>query len=498
MRYLFGDSSESDLDINYLAFLRDAVDFGVAILQADAGLAALRDKRGVREHEAGNASRSVEDFGRSASSLTEPLVKGDAPLNRCAASIAQATADAVKREVGRVKAQLQQELEQIDGETRALHDRSLQALAKLLAAHDLPGAVEQIAIRWAGSGFTARLTQRAKLGLEATLALDIPAGSMFAHELRVEKVGDGIEVHAPETAGWLKKEVKMVPHRLGRHFVTEVIVTPAGVSARVRTTHDPNVTTGGFDLAVSAKGDVTVARAGDPDGAFGTDERDLAILRAFAGKLEEAARALRTSRGAVVEAKIDAEALAAHQHPRVIVERLVASMAPIVAEIARRCPSPRELVLKRLLGGDRREEIFLPRSELVAKLEPLSIAQRHAFAPLGIVDDPGGAPDVHRAVTVQAPADMIMPAEASQPAIEIEAEPPPEPPPVEPPRTVRRTAPPPLPTLPKQMIQVSGTTPGPSSEATAAAVDAALRDLDDPDSGPISSAPRPERPPTGA
>jgi len=29
MRYLFGDSTDSALEINYLALLRDAIDFGV-------------------------------------------------------------------------------------------------------------------------------------------------------------------------------------------------------------------------------------------------------------------------------------------------------------------------------------------------------------------------------------------------------------------------------------------------------------------------------------
>src|SRR5256885_12370517 len=123
MRYLFGDSSESNLDVNYLAFLRDAVDFGVSVLQADAGLSGLRDKRVTRERAAEEASRSVEEFGRAATMLTDPLVKGDAPINRCAAAIAQATGEAVKREVGRVKATLTTELEQIDGETTRLRER---------------------------------------------------------------------------------------------------------------------------------------------------------------------------------------------------------------------------------------------------------------------------------------------------------------------------------------------------------------------------------------
>jgi hypothetical protein len=542
MRYLFGDSSESDLDVNYLALLRDAVDFGVAVLVADAGLIAAREKRLVRDKESVEAARSVEEFGKAAAALTEPLAAGDAPINRCAASIAHAAADAVKREVGRVRAQLQQELESLDGETRALRDRCAQALGKLLATHDLPGASESVTVTWSGVAFGAKLRQHASFGVDATLALDVPAGSFYAHELRVEKVGDGIELRAPETKGLLKKETKMVPQKLARYFVTEVSVLPRSTMVKVRATLDANAP--GFDITSSTVG-VKVERAGDPDGAFATDERDVPVLQAFVAKLEEAARALRINRGAITEVLVDGKPLATHDSPRVVVERLVAAMAPTVAEIARHCLSPRELVLKRLLGGDRREEIFLSRAELTQKLEPLSILQRQVFAPLGLAEEPRpnpppvrapspdivtSAPDPHRAVTVPAPADHELPVEAkrpvtpppavaapapappapappapeplppklpgppepeavaepaseldSSPSITIEADPPPARPtlpPLSAARPVKKTLPPPPPIAPAP-VSAPAATPPPDPEATAAAVDAALRDLDD-------------------
>ena len=51
-----------------------------------------------------------------------------------------------------------------------------------------------------------------------------------------------------------------------------------------------------------------------------------------------------------------------HAKPTLLVERLIATMAPVVQEIAARSQSPGELVLRRLLSGDRREEIFLSKA----------------------------------------------------------------------------------------------------------------------------------------
>ena len=67
-------------------------------------------------------------------------------------------------------------------------------------------------------------------------------------------------------------------------------------------------------------------------------------------------------------------------------------MAPIVQEIAARSQSPDELVLRRLLSGDRREEIFMSKSELKAKLEPLVNGSRSLFDPLWIQALPPASP----------------------------------------------------------------------------------------------------------
>jgi hypothetical protein len=53
-----------------------------------------------------------------------------------------------------------------------------------------------------------------------------------------------------------------------------------------------------------------------------------------------------------------------------------------VQEIAARSLAPGELVLRRLLGGDRREEIFVSKADLKQKLEPLDGTRRALFDPL--------------------------------------------------------------------------------------------------------------------
>jgi hypothetical protein len=84
----------------------------------------------------------------------------------------------------------------------------------------------------------------------------------------------------------------------------------------------------------------------------------------------------------LVEAWIDGEVMRTHAKPTLLVERLIATLAPVVQEISARSHSPGELVLRRLLSGDRREEIFMSKLELKNKVEPLQDANRALFDPL--------------------------------------------------------------------------------------------------------------------
>jgi hypothetical protein len=70
------------------------------------------------------------------------------------------------------------------------------------------------------------------------------------------------------------------------------------------------------------------------------------------------------------------------ESPRALVEKVIANVAPIVHEIATRSLAPGELVIKRLLGDSRREEVFVSKKELEQKIEALSPDLRAMFDPL--------------------------------------------------------------------------------------------------------------------
>ena len=80
-------------------------------------------------------------------------------------------------------------------------------------------------------------------------------------------------------------------------------------------------------------------------------------------------------------ATLDGNTLRGRFEPRDVCARLVAAYAPIVSEISRRSCAPNELMLRRDVGGGRREAVFITRAELRARLTRLPPSLRVLFDP---------------------------------------------------------------------------------------------------------------------
>ena len=230
---------------------------------------------------------------------------------------------------------------------------------------------------------------RALDNLMAMLDLEIPSSHTFSSVVRVDKLMERLEVHAPESGGFLRKEVKLRAQRLDKEFITAVVAGANETLIHLRTAADG--TGVGFDLAVPHNGvRVSLRRAGEGSELplFDLDETDSGKIRELKDKILNATADLRRQRRSLLEVALGDKPLADQRDPKVIVERLVAEMAPIVREIAKRSLAPTELVLKRQTGDGRREEIFVSRRDLQVKLRPLGKEARTVFAPLELGEPP--------------------------------------------------------------------------------------------------------------
>lgn len=407
MHYLYGDSSPSSLDHDFIEFLRECVDFCVAALLAD-------ERARLGAEEAAALRKAAESDGERLKQLSAAVtfaVQGassseDSPAARCGAEILRAAEQIVAAELERIGTTLRERVESLEAQASRERKGCFAGLEKFLLRCDFPNTIRSLELRLEGERYSALLKTTTDFGLSVAIELELPDDHPFAEPLKLDRVVDRVEVQAPDGGRLFHKEGKLRAQRLEKMFVTELVVRENEGSFRLRTAPS---SAQGLDVRLGAEG-VYLLRVPVRDGASETPLRasdtDAETLTSVLEKLAAVAPVDGLERKSLAEATLDDRPLNEHE-PATLVERVVSALAPIAQEIARRSPSPGELVLKRLLGDNRREEIFVTKAELRAKLEPLTPALRALFSPLGLTN--GGAQSVPPRVPPPVPGSAAPP-----------------------------------------------------------------------------------------
>lgn len=429
MEFLYGDSTPSPLTSNFLEFLRDALDFAVFVLNVDDEIAAIYERGRVTTRAAEEEIQRLETLGRVVVGAVEGVDKGDAEsdTSRCAAQVTAMATESVAAAVGTVREKLAGRRAELAAEEAAQRDACFKALETLLLPHSPPDSETAVrVVRGADRVYSAWRRGETPFGLRWRIDLGIPQGNVFATDAPMERLAAHVEIQAPEQAGWIKKEVKPRAHRLDRLVLTEVVDDGRLVTLRLRT---DAASEHGLDFDVDPKaGTVAATRAGakeDPSaGTFELQPADVSALVGIAEKVRAATEELTPTR--LVEATLgDKEARDASPYAG-LVAQLVALMAPIVQEVARHSLNSTELVLRRLISAERREEIFVAKTTLREKFTGLRPELRSLFGRLGLETLP---PPARRSTAPSAPDENDWPARAEL----TRSDPPPAPKPSRPP-----------------------------------------------------------------
>jgi hypothetical protein len=378
MAFLYGDSTPSPLESNFLEFLRDALDFAVLVLHTDANIAAIRERKEASARSAESEIERLQTFGRIVMAAIQDAPKGeaDSETTRCAAELAVTSANTVSASTDAVNRTLAEENAQADADEAAQREASFKALETLLLPHAPPEThITFLLERQADASYAASLLAEATMGLRWRIDLAIPEGHVFRSPAPIDKLAPQLEFNAPEETGWLKKEVKPRPQRVERFFLTEATDDGRRVTLKLRTVAGDS----GFELGVdlgSSRVDATKTSK-DGDVTFDLSDEDTLKLVALAEKMRASLAELQGER--LVEATFDSGEFRLHPVFKDVVGRLVTKMSPIVQEIARHSLTRTELVIRRLLSNERREEIFVTKTTLRDKYAELPREQRALF-----------------------------------------------------------------------------------------------------------------------
>ncbi len=370
-RILFGDSTPFPYGLDFLNALRAVVDSCVNMLSAQYAIdQAVKRSSQVEEGLKGERWR-LDSLLEAVRKAAAPFASGPTNLTSSAADVMAATRAIVERERTEVERRWSGELQQAARIVDDACGTAYQSLEALLLRNTPP----QTGVAWRlvadSEGYDVQVRLATRFGLEAQFGVAVPVEHAWNRPRRVADLAPGLALHAPKTI------------RLDRLYVSEAVVEPERVSVWLR--RSPRTGTG---VRISAIGESEEAEVqllddlGQPQGdVYELDGDERAEPFRLASALLDSTFDLALRRQLMVGAALDGNTLRGRFEPREVCARLIGAYAPIVSEISRRSCAPNELMLRRDLGGGRREAVFITRGELRARLSRLPPALRTLFDP---------------------------------------------------------------------------------------------------------------------
>lgn len=381
---MYGDSSPFPYGLDFLSSVRALVECGVAMLAAQSQIDDVVRRSSQLEEGWKGERWKFESLLEAVRKAATPFGNAAPRVTAAAAELLAAARTIVERETAEVERRWTAEMGGTERSIDEACSMASQALEELLLRHVPPQS--SLAWRLAADehGYDGRVLLTTRFGLEAHFGIAIPEAHAWARLKRVADLAPGTVVTAPR-AGKKSRVAEMHEVSLDRLVVTECLIDVKRIAFRLRRAARAGA---GYRFEVSTENGDTEMQLlddlGEPTGEvleLEVGQRD-SILR-LASAMLDSSFDLVLRRQLLIGASLDGAPLRERYEPREVCARLVGAYAPIVSEIARRS-APTELMLRKDLGGGRREAIFVTRAELRAKLTRLAPALKAIFEPLGL------------------------------------------------------------------------------------------------------------------
>ena len=392
MAHVYGDSTSFPYELDYIDLSRHAVDCAVQLFSAQHAIAAALERAGAsNQARVEEVSRITEMSQAVESALSQFLSSGSPETERVARRMLEGVSSTAGAEVVIIERQAADEAAHTKNIVARSAESAHRALEGFLLRHDLPGT--ELGLTWAAAGeqgYTGQIGVKTPFGISAAFSLAIPAEHVWGRPRRLSELAPGLEVHFPQQSGWLSKRVEMAPVKLDRMYMSAVKLDTASAEFRLR----KGATTGpGYRVLVNLNEEhqVVLQPLGedgmpDADAPLTLDGEDSAQMFRLCSRVVESMQGLSNMRRSMVSAEFDGHPLDEMTWPEGVGQRLIEQLAPVITEISRRSGAPGELVLRRDVGGGRREEMYVTKAELYEKVLVLPPTRRVAFEQLGLVD----------------------------------------------------------------------------------------------------------------
>ncbi len=378
--YRYGDGTPFPLDENFIETLTTAVETCTNAFLPLAELDTRRDRARDTRKGGDRESAKLAELERDVVAALATYLGDKKPATSLTAQLADKLVGTVKATIADTKKQIEARIAQTDGQAapRTAADGVVKALGAFFEAHTLPKAVWIMSWDARGAEVAADAVATAgRLAASFSLAVD-----SYRAPIRIDTLAEAVVVHMMKKGMFGK--AKPAPIDLGKYVLVAYERT---ANERVLTLKEnANKASPGLRFAVVETGAtwVSISASGDAEGDTNPlDVDDIDAVRRLADGATNALKDLITKRR-LVDLSLGGTAIAELVEPRTVPFELLAQLTPLARSIRERSRMSGELVLKRDIGDNRREELFVPRATLAAQFARLPHEYCKPFEDMGI------------------------------------------------------------------------------------------------------------------
>lgn len=400
MRYLYGDSTPFPYELDFLATLGAFMTAATRVVQLEADAQVQAQDLSVQSQARARGIDAVAVVHQSLLATMNQVATA-APGQPEPPPAALDYVRQIKDYSARiVQQQRQQDKEKTDRDTALLHTENERRMAETKTALDtffrvaaLPILSSRVSLKLLDGSRDAKyeigVVFRNLGDIITSFVLSTARHSAWNTPRRVLDLAPGFDLLVGAKKSFFKGVVTPEQLHLDEYVISRADIHDRGEEIAIRRKlelKDAFV----FRISKTDKG-VTgeVERLEDPNAKALSptlEPQDIAKVEQLAQALRVALTDLYNDRDAVARVEIEGKDVYKNKLALALIGRLVRTFAPIVEQVTQRSPSKQELSLKLENDQGKREELYLKRSELLDKLQPLNAEGRAVFAPLGLDD----------------------------------------------------------------------------------------------------------------
>ena len=411
--YRYGDGTPFPLEENFIETLTAAVEACTNAFMPLTELDERRNRAKAARIEADGELARLADLEKTISNALAPYMVPEKKSAQ-AQQVAQKTLIAAKQQITASKQQIESRVSALEAQAAAAtsSDAVLQGLRPFFDHNQLPNA--KWIMSWDVRGNEPQADSVMTSGrLVANFRLQVEA---YRQPMRVEQLADGVVVHMMKKG--LLGKAKPAPVDLGKYVMVSFERTQSEYVITLREKPDRQSQGLRFTVADHTATWQSLTPAGDAETEPNPlDSEDFAGVRRLGEGAQNALKDLTSSR-TLTDITLAGQPLSQLPEPRVVPMEVLTQLTPLARTIRERSRMSGELVLKRDIGGGKREELFVPRAQLSQHFAKLPIDYRKPFEEMGISGE-----DTQPAI--QLPANLRPPAKMDKNDKPIPPPPPP-------------------------------------------------------------------------